>query len=97
MYLNNGVELSNDPVGVNHDVEIKYHGLLKNAGADKIYLHCGIDGWNQAKEQCMNREPNGCFSAIITASAAHEVNFCFKDSANNWDNNNGWNWRVRVV
>lgn len=97
MWLNNGVEISQDPVGVNHDVQITYAGLLKSSGADRVCLHCGIDGWKNPKDQMMTRNPDGTFGATIKASAAHEVNFCFKDSANNWDNNNGWNWRIRVV
>jgi hypothetical protein len=97
MWLNNGVEVSQDPVGVNHDVQVKYAGLLKNDGADYILLHCGVDGWKNTKDVWMNRDQDGNFAASIKAAAAHEVNICFKDTANNWDNNNGWNWRVRVI
>ncbi len=77
-------------------VYIKYHGLLKSSGADHIFLHYGVDGWNNISTIKMNRIENGDFGTDIKADAGREINFCFKDSANNWDNNNGVNWKADV-
>ena len=85
------------PVKTGDSVFIKYHGLLRNAGADGIYLHCGVDGWKNTQTVPMMRMPEGVFTAQVQANAAHELNICFKDSANNWDNNSGWNWKVDVI
>jgi hypothetical protein len=73
-------------------VSIKYQGLLRNAGAQSVILHYGFDSWNGVKEVPMEKTENNLFRANITAQGHSEINFCFKDNANNWDNNNGLNW-----
>ncbi|MGE5557418.1 MAG: carbohydrate-binding protein [Bacillota bacterium] len=78
-------------------VIITYQGLLKNSGASEVYLHYGADGWKNPSTVMMKRDRGGAFSAEIPAKADHELNFCFKDALNNWDNNSGWNWKVNVT
>lgn len=85
------------PVRSGGKVSIHYHGLLSNSGADAIYLHYGYDGWRDPRTVPMQRTADGGFSAEISTTADRELNFCFKDSANNWDNNSGWNWRCEIV
>lgn len=81
-------------------VHIDYQGLLKDSGAESVFLHYGFDSWNaEVATVMMEREENGKFGVDIPAHFGHnhhEINFCFKDSANNWDNNNGWNWTVSL-
>ena len=78
-------------------VHIHYHGLLQESGANEVYLHYGFDSWNPAAGTVkMEREQDGGFGADIQAQGNHEVNFCFKDSANHWDNNNGYNWNLHL-
>jgi hypothetical protein len=96
-YNDDRIALEPAPVKAGDTVHIKYHGLLRNSGADSVYLHYGKDGWNDTQTIPMNQFPDGEFSAEVKADAGNEVNFCFKDSANNWDNNNGWNWKCDVV
>jgi hypothetical protein len=71
-------------------------GLLKNSGADEVFLYYGVDGWKNQDTIKMHKMQDGVFGAEIRANASHEINFCFKDSANNWDNNNGWNWKTEI-
>lgn len=85
------------PVNAGDKVLIDYFGLLKNSGAEHVYLHYGVDGWKNSGTVKMDRKYDGAFHAEIPAQAAHEVNFCFKDCANNWDNNSGWDWKVNVI
>lgn len=97
-YLNDPrIDWEPAPVKAGDMVNINYQGLLKNSGAQEIYLHYGIDGWNNPGMMRMNRRTDGVFTASIPANAAHEVNICFKDAANNWDNNSGWNWKIDVI
>ena len=96
-YNDDRVSIEPAPVKSGSKVTIKYQGLLKNSGADEVYLHYGFDGWKDIATTKMKRLPEGVFSAEISAYADQEVNFCFKDSANNWDNNNGWNWKCDIV
>ncbi|MGE5598976.1 MAG: carbohydrate-binding protein [Bacteroidota bacterium] len=76
-------------------VVINYRGILKNDGADEVYLHYGFDRWQMpVRTVKMARQENGTFAAEIAAEAKREINFCFKDSADHWDNNNGRDWSL---
>ncbi|MDR9787773.1 MAG: carbohydrate-binding protein [Peptococcaceae bacterium MAG4] len=79
-----------------NEVTIIYNGLLKNSGADQVYLHYGYgdtDRWYDINTIRMDNTHQGFEKTISMKN--HMLNFCFKDSANNWDNNNGHNWTVR--
>jgi hypothetical protein len=78
------------------NMSINYQGLLRNSGADSVYLHYGFDQWHNAQTIPMNRSTDGIFRSEIKATGSKEINFCFKDSANNWDNNNGYNWNIHI-
>jgi hypothetical protein len=74
---------------------IGYHGLLANCGADRVYLHYGFDGWQNTRTVPMSPFLDG-FVANIPVDGQMELNFCFHDSAGNWDNNSGWNWKTEI-
>jgi hypothetical protein len=76
--------------------EIGYRGILARQGADKVYLHYGADGWKNPKTVPMNRRADRSFSCEITCEGEKSIDFCFKDSADHWDNNSGHNWYVPV-
>lgn len=94
--INGQVILEPEEVQSGDKLYIVYDGLLKNAGADRIFLHYGFDGWKDP--QTVEMAPNGAsqYSAVIRASADRRIDMCFKDSAEHWDNNNGHNWRCKV-
>jgi hypothetical protein len=94
-YQNDQIELTPSAARPGDNVHIKYHGLLKNSGADAVFLYYGKDGWNYSHFVPMDHGAEG-FYTEIKADADRELNFCFKDSANNWDNNNGFNWKVDI-
>lgn len=74
-----------------NDVTIVYNGLLAKSGASQVYLHSGFgNNWSHAYDHRMEPTPNGWEKTIQMESS--DLNFCFKDSANNWDNNNARNW-----
>lgn len=75
---------------------VSYDGILAEYNADKVYLHYGFDGWNNVNTVPMNKCANGTFATEVKINGKSELNFCFKDSANNWDNNNGSDWRVEI-
>ncbi|HEY8464178.1 MAG TPA: carbohydrate-binding protein [Bacillota bacterium] len=77
-------------------IRINYQGLLKNSGADAVYLHYGFDRWNSPQTVAMYPSPEGIFQAEVRANGNYEMNFCFKDSANNWDNNSGQDWSITL-
>ncbi len=73
------------------DVTIIYNGLLAQSGTSQVYLHTGLgNSWD--KEYDHRMEPISAGWEKTLQMENNEMNFCFKDSANNWDNNNGQNW-----
>lgn len=95
--FDNRIAIEPAPAREGQDVAISYHGLLVNSGADKVWLHYGFDGWKSTATVSMDRKADGSCQAMIPANGRREINFCFKDSANNWDSNSGWNWRCEIV
>jgi len=97
MHMDERVKLDPQPVRLGETLKIKYNGLLKSSGAQEIYLHYGHDGWKEPNAVMMYQLPEGDFTAEITAKACQEINFCFKDRVENWDNNSGYNWKCDVI
>lgn len=75
---------------------VSYNGPLACSGTDKVYLHFGYDGWNNTETVPMKKDIRGNFNTEIKVNGQNEINFCFKDSSDNWDNNNGMNWKVGI-
>ena len=73
--------------------KILYSGLLSKSGADCIFLHYGFgspENWHSIQTMQMDRGSSGWEKGIDLND--NTVIFCFKDSADHWDNNNGYNW-----
>uniref|UniRef100_A0A7C2IQQ4 Carbohydrate-binding protein n=1 Tax=Ammonifex degensii TaxID=42838 RepID=A0A7C2IQQ4_9THEO len=90
--LDQRVDISPSPAIRGRDVFVRYNGLLAKSGADRVFCHFGYDGWQNVNTTEMRREPDGSFATSLPVYGTSEINLCFKDSANNWDNNSGWNW-----
>ncbi|MFZ5645204.1 MAG: carbohydrate-binding protein [Bacillota bacterium] len=90
-----GVEVR--PAAYGNEVTVLYNGLLAKSGADQVFLHCGFGDpthWQNVITQRMDKTGKG-WEKTIRMNDNRGV-FCFKDSANNWDNNSGHNWMIRV-
>ncbi|WP_018084811.1 carbohydrate-binding protein [Desulfurispora thermophila] len=89
-----GVAVEPTPITAGDEVTVLYNGLLAKSGADQIYLHVGYgdtDNWQAVYDHKMSKTGWGWVKTLEMPDAKR-FNFCFKDSANNWDNNNGHNW-----
>lgn len=75
---------------------VSYNGILTNKGAEEIYMHYGHDGWHDTTTISMSKTKTGNFITNLRVNGEEEINFCFKDGSNNWDNNNGSNWKVSI-
>ncbi|MDN5347156.1 MAG: hypothetical protein PWP65_720 [Clostridia bacterium] len=89
-----------DPVPITRDEEVTvlYYGLLSQAGADQIWMRVGYgdaDRWENIYDYRMEKTGYG-WVKNIRAEGSGRLNICFKDSANNWDNNNGLNWSFEI-
>jgi hypothetical protein len=95
--FDNAISWEPTPPRTDDTLNIQYRGLLKESGASDVYLHYGFDSWNRSINTVkMEKMEDGSFSAAVKAENAHEMNLCFKDNVDNWDNNNGYNWNLQL-
>ncbi|MCL6478274.1 MAG: hypothetical protein K6T65_07635 [Peptococcaceae bacterium] len=80
------------------DVRIRYNGLLAASGAADVYMHYGFggsDNWVNVGDMHLERTGEG-WESTVAMHDNNQLNFCFRDGAYNWDNNNGLNWIYRI-
>ncbi len=95
-YVENGVTLSKVLVKAGEAVELKYNGLLKNAGASDVKVHLGYNGdWECSETLEMARTEDG-FIVPILLKKAGTLHCAFVDPVGNWDNNSGANYSFKV-
>ncbi|MDA8235491.1 MAG: carbohydrate-binding protein [Clostridia bacterium] len=91
-----GVRVAPVPINVQSDVTVVYDGLLAQSGANQVFLHCGFgNDWHNQEDISLFKTSRG-WEYTFKVKDTHTLNFCFKDSANNWDNNNGRNWSYNI-
>ncbi len=96
MHLDDRISMEPGSPRKGQQVRLEYQGLLMHSGADAVWMHYGFDGWKNVRDQVMARSPQGIFHCTAEIIGGREMNFCFKDSAGNWDNNNGQDWLARL-
>lgn len=95
-FANQGINVSPQTVRSGELVRVNYNGLLAMSGADQVYLHTGYgDNWEYVSDLPMQRTGSD-WQKVFPVEHPGKLNFCFKDSANNWDNNLGQNWNVPI-
>jgi hypothetical protein len=80
------------------DITVHYTGLLNKSGSTQVYLHTGFGDprhWKSTEDYRMQRTPEGWKKTFNMED--NTVSFCFRDTANNWDNNNGSNWTYKIT
>ncbi len=96
-YLTNGVHITPSAVTVGDKVKISYDGLLAKSGASEVYARIGFGNrWEDAQEFRMSKTTTG-FETTIPVTKPVPLNICFKDNAENWDNNSGMNYTFDVT
>lgn len=94
----NGITVNPTPITAGERVEINYNGLLSKSGADQVYLHTGFgldNHWENVMDIKMVKE-GGKWTTDCAVKADKRFYFCFHDTADNWDNNQGSNWSFEV-
>lgn len=95
-YSDNGIILSKKTLHSGDKISIIYNGLLVQAGADSIFAHLGYgDKWENSAFIPMKHELDK-FSADIEIQEGKSLCICFKDAADNWDNNSGENYIFKI-
>lgn len=96
MELIKNVFFNTDKLIENMPVKISYTGDLFQTGNSDVYLHYGFgENWEDLKDVKMQKTELG-FQSEIYLSNKNTLNFCFKTSNNNWDNNNGENYIFNI-
>ena len=96
-YMTNGVTISPAIPSTGEQIKVLYDGLLAKSGASHIYAHVGYGSkWNGVYDYQMKKTNTG-FEATVPVPETDSMLICFKDCANNWDNNSGKNYSFDVT
>ena len=77
--------------------KLTYKGTLAESGANEIYVHFGFGLlWDNLQEIKLDKV-NDWFETEITLTSCEDINFCFRDENNNWDNNNTKNYSAAIA
>ena len=92
MELSKNIFFNTDKLIENSKVKISYIGKLYQEASEEVFIHYGFGAnWDNINDIQMNKTDLG-FQAEIELLEGDSFNFCFKDSNNNWDNNEGENY-----
>ncbi|HBR03899.1 MAG TPA: hypothetical protein DD738_14970 [Ruminiclostridium sp.] len=75
--------------------KINYSGLLAKNGAQDVFGVYGFGSnqkWEDVSTLTFNKESEGSFATTVPIEQGKNINFAFRDSAENWDNNSGMNY-----
>ncbi len=96
-YAAEGVKIVPANPSPQESVEIVYDGLLPRSGATEVYAHVGFDeDWRTTQDYRMSKTADGFETTLYVPEYAAKLNVCFKDAANNWDNNSGANYTFAI-
>ena len=77
--------------------KLTYKGVLAQNGAEDIYIHYGFGLlWENLQEVQLQKVAENTFEAEISCTTCDNLNFCFRDGNNHWDNNEAQNYSVPV-
>ena len=92
MELVKNVFFNTDKLVENAKVKISYVGNLFQENSSEVYLHYGFgSNWDNVNEIKMEKTELG-FQAEIELLSSDTLNFCFRNSNNEWDNNENANY-----
>jgi hypothetical protein len=94
----NGIDVEPTPITLGDELKIEYRGLLAQSGAEAVYLHYGFGpgDWRFVQYIPMESSSDGVWTAVVHAGERGRFSFCFRDGADNWDNNSGRNWSYEI-
>ncbi len=93
-----GVVVDPTPITAGEEITVLYYGLLARSGADQVFMRVGYGAagdWHNVQDLKMSRTGWGWVKTLEMPDDSR-FNFCFRDSAYNWDNNKGINWSFEI-
>ena len=92
MELTKNIFFNTDKLMQNSRVKISYTGVFFENNSEEVYIHYGFGvSWDNLSEIKMEKTDLG-FQAEVELPEYDTFNFCFRDSDNNWDNNETANY-----
>ena len=96
MELIKNIFFNTDKLIENSVVKISYTGRFFQDGSENVTVHYGFgNNWDKLTDIEMKKTELG-FQAEIKLENAEELNLCFKNNKNEWDNNEGKNYSFQV-
>lgn len=96
MTIGEKIFFDTDKLTEGRTAKLVYGGPLVEAGATEVYVHFGFGLlWNNLQELKLDKVGD-CYETEITMSSCEDINFCFRDGNNNWDNNNAQNYTAPI-
>lgn len=96
MELVKNIFFNTDKLIENSVVKISYTGKLFQNNSEEVFIHYGFgDNWDGLKELPMQKTDLG-FQAEIQLNDTNKLNLCFRDSNNEWDNNDYKNYSFDI-
>ena len=92
MELVKNIFFNTDKLVENSNIKISYTGKFFQENSEEVFIHYGFGiNWDNLNEIKMEKTELG-FQAEIFLGEGDTFNFCFRNSNNEWDNNNGENY-----
>ena len=92
MELVKNIFFNTDKLIGNNTVKISYTGKLFQDESEEVFAHYGFgNNWDNLNEIKMEKTELG-FQAEIELISSDTLNLCFRNSNNEWDNNDGQNY-----
>lgn len=96
VYELNGVKIAPCTLRVGKEIKLSYCGLLAKSGAREVYARIGYgDQFDNVSDWKMTRVKSG-FEVVFPIQQNENINVCFRDGLNNWDNNSGNNYSFSI-
>ena len=96
MELVKNIFFNTDKLVENSKVKISYTGKLFEENSKNVYLHYGYGiNWDNLSDVEMTKSELG-YQAEIELMSSDSLNLCFRNSNNEWDNNNGQNYTFKI-
>ena len=92
MELVKNIFFNTDKLIENNTVKISYTGKLFQDNSEEVFAHYGFGtNWDNLNEVKMEKTELG-FQVEIELISSDTLNLCFRNSNNEWDNNDGQNY-----
>ena len=96
MELVKNIFFNTDKIVENSKLKISYVGNLYQNNSEQVFLHYGFGlQWDDVTDVKMEKTELG-FQCEIDIKEYESLNLCFRNSNNEWDNNNGENYIFNI-